>query len=184
MCTLQFFHIQVNKMCRLYIYYRYILVVCQPFFNYMIWVLYKSESHHFVVVKYCHLALLQYFCCCSITRSYLTLCDLMNYSTAGQQASLSFTIFMTLLRLIPIESVIQSNHLIHCSPPSPPALNLFQHQDLFQWVSSSQQVAKYWSFNISPWLTDLISLQSKVLSRVFTITTVWKHQFFSVQSSL
>ena len=69
--------------CVDYIYYRYILVVCQPFFNYMIWVLYKSESHHFVVVKYCHLALLQYFCCCSITRSYLTLCDLMNYSTAG-----------------------------------------------------------------------------------------------------
>ena len=38
------------------------------------------------------------------------------------------------------------------SSPSPPALNLTQHQGLFQWVSSSHQVAKYWSFrlNISP----------------------------------
>ena len=33
--------------------------------------------------------------------------------------------------------------------PSPPALNLSQHQDLFQWVSSSHQAAKYWSFGFS-----------------------------------
>ena len=38
------------------------------------------------------------------------------------------------------------------SPSSPPAFNLSQHQGLFQWVSSSHQVAKYWnfSFSISP----------------------------------
>ena len=44
-----------------------------------------------------------------------------------------------------------SNHLI-LSSPSPPALNLSQHQGLFKWVSSSHQVAKYWSFSfiISP----------------------------------
>ena len=35
------------------------------------------------------------------------------------------------------------------SSPSPPAFNLFQHQGLFQWVSSSDQVAKYWSFSFS-----------------------------------
>ena len=40
-------------------------------------------------------------------------------------------------------------------PPSPPALTLSQHQDLFQWVSSSHQVAKYWSFSFS------ISLSNK-----------------------
>ena len=43
---------------------------------------------------------------------------------------------------------IQPSHLL--SPPSPPALNLSQHQGLFQWVGSSHQVAKYWSFSISP----------------------------------
>ena len=36
------------------------------------------------------------------------------------------------------------------SSPSPPTLNLSQHQSLFQWVSSSHQVTKYWSFSISP----------------------------------
>ena len=38
------------------------------------------------------------------------------------------------------------------SSPSPPALNLSEHQGLFQWVSSSHEAAKYWSFsfNISP----------------------------------
>ena len=46
-----------------------------------------------------------------------------------------------------IESVMPSNHLCHLSPP---AINLSQHQDLFQWVSSSHQVAKYGSFHTSP----------------------------------
>ena len=47
-----------------------------------------------------------------------------------------------------IQTVIPSNHLI-LSSPSPPAFNLSQHQGLFQWVSSSHQVPKYWSFNFS-----------------------------------
>ena len=115
-----------------------------------------------------------------ITRSYLFLTPW----TVVQQASLSFTIFLTLIRVLSIESVMQPNHLIHCGPPSPSALNLYQHQGLFQWVSSSEEVTKYWNFSISPWFTGLISLKSKGLSRVFTITTVWKYQFFSAQSSL
>ena len=57
------------------------------------------------------------------------------------QASLSFTISLSLLKLMFIESVMPSNHLI-LSPPPPPALNLSQHQVLFQLVSSSPQVAK------------------------------------------
>ena len=40
-----------------------------------------------------------------------------------------------------IESVVPPNHLI-LSPPSPPALNLSQHQDIFEWVNSLHQVAK------------------------------------------
>ena len=77
-------------------------------------------------------------------------------------------------------------------------LNLSQHQGLFQWISSSIRWPKYWSFSfsISPsneysgldWLplgrTGWISLQCKGLSRVFSSTTVEKHQFFSTLLSL
>ena len=73
---------------------------------------------------------------------------------------------------------------------SPPAFNLSQHQGLFQRVSSShggQSIevsasASVLPMNIQDWsflgLTGLISLQSKGLSRVFSNTTVQKHQFF------
>ena len=63
--------------------------------------------------------------------------------TAAHKASPSFTISWSLLKLklLSIESVIPSRHLI-LSPPSPPALKLSQHQGLFHWVSSSHQVAK------------------------------------------
>ena len=63
--------------------------------------------------------------------------------TAAHEASLSFTISQSLLKLRSIESVMPSNHLILCCPLSPPVLlNLSQHQGLFQWVGSSHQVAK------------------------------------------
>ena len=80
---------------------------------------------------------------------------------------------------------------------SPFVFNLSQHQSHFQWVSCSRQVAKVLGhqasasvlpMNIQSWfplgLTDLISLQSKGLSRVFSGTAVQKHQFFSSQPSL
>ena len=102
--------------------------------------------------------------------------------TTAHQASLSFTISQSLLKLMSTESMIPSNHLILCRPllllPS-----IFQHQGLFQWVSSSHEVAKLWSYmNIQDWfplgLTGLISSKSKGLSRVFSNSTVQKHQFF------
>ena len=62
--------------------------------------------------------------------------------TATLQASLSFTISWSLLKLMSTESMMPSNHLIPLSPPSPPALNLSQHQGLFQWVGCLHQVAK------------------------------------------
>ena len=81
--------------------------------------------------------------------------------------------------------------------PSPPTFNLSQHQGLFQWVSSSHQVAKVLGvsasssvlpMNTEGWFhlgwTAWISLLSKGLSRVFSNTTVQKHQFFSAQLSL
>ena len=58
---------------------------------------------------------------------------------AAHQASLSITNSQSLLKLMPIESLMPSNHLILC--PSPPAFNLSQRQCLFRWVSSSHQVA-------------------------------------------
>ena len=95
--------------------------------------------------------LLVHTCCCSISQLCLTLCDPINCSTPD---SLSITISLSLLRLMSIESVMSSNHLILCCPLSPPALNLSQHQDLFQWVGSSHQMAKVFgsfSFSISHW---------------------------------
>ena len=108
---------------------------------------------------------------------------------AARQVSLSFTISQSLLKFMSIESVMPSSHFNPLSPPSP-AVDLSQHQGLFQWVGSSHQVAKvlepalasFLSVNIQGWfplrLNGLISLLSKGLSRVFSRTTVWKHQFF------
>ena len=81
------------------------------------------------------------------------------------------------------------------SSPFPPAFTLSQHQDLFQWVSfvsggqsiGASASAPVLPMNIQGWfllgLTDLISLLSRGLSRVFFSTTVWKPQFFSTQAS-
>ena len=80
--------------------------------------------------------------------------------------------------------------------PFPFSFRLSQHQSLFQWVGSSHQVAKVLAFQLrhqsSQWTQDwfplgwtgLISLQSKGLSRVFSNTTVQKHQLFGAQLSL
>ena len=62
--------------------------------------------------------------------------------TAARQASLSFTISRSLLKFTSIELVMPSSHFFFCLPPSPPALNLSQHQDLFQWVGPLHQVTK------------------------------------------
>ena len=89
------------------------------------------------------------------------------------------------------------------SSPSPSVFNFSQHQGLFQWVGSFPMSRLFASgghstgvsasasilpMNIQDWfplgLTGLISLQSKGLSRVFSSTTIQKHQFFSAQPSL
>ena len=89
---------------------------------------------------------------------------------------------------------IQPSHPL--SSPSP-SINLFQHQSHFKWVSSPHQVAKVLEFqlqhqsfqwNIQDWfplgLIGLTALQSKGLSRLFSNTTVLKHQLFNAQLSL
>ena len=69
--------------------------------------------------------------------------------TAAHQASLSLTISQSLLKFMSSESVMLSNHLIVCCPLSPLAVNLSQHQDLFQWVGFFIKWPKYWSFRFS-----------------------------------
>ena len=82
----------------------------------------------------------------SVIKPYLTLCD---HRTAAFQDSLSITNFQNLLKLMSIESVMPSNHLIlwHLLL-LPPSINLSQHQGLFQWVSSLHQVAKVLEFQL------------------------------------
>ena len=67
--------------------------------------------------------------------------------TAAHQASLSITNSQSLLKVISIEVVMPSNHLI-LSSTSPRTFNLSQHQGLFKWVVSSQQVAKELKFQL------------------------------------
>ena len=120
---------------------------------------------------------------------FATLC------TAAHQASLSFTISHSLLKLMPIELVTPSNHLILCRPllflpPVFPRIRVFSNESAL-WI----RWPKYWSFSfsISPSnkYSGLISfridwfdlLQSKGLSKISS-TTVQKHQFFCTQPSL
>ena len=113
--------------------------------------------------------------------------------TAACQGSLSFPISWNLLRFMSAESVMLSNHLIFCCPllllPSIfPSIRVFSSE-----LAVCIRWPKFWSFSISPSnkYSGLISLGwtgwnsslSKGLSRVFSSTTIWKHQFFGTQPS-
>ena len=118
----------------------------------------------------------------SVAQSCPTLCDPVNRSTRSS------------LRLTSIKSVIPSSHLILCCPllllpPIPPSIRVFYNESTLR-----MRWPKYWSFSfsISPsnehpglisFRMDWFSLQSKGLSRVFSNTTVQKHQFFGAQPS-
>ena len=113
---------------------------------------------------------------------------------ALHEASLSFTITQTLLKLMSTELVMPYNHLILCHPllllPSIfPSIRVFSNESALciRWPN-------YWSFSISPSneYSGLISSRvdwfdlhvHKGLSKVFSSTTIQKHQFFSPQPSL
>ena len=111
--------------------------------------------------------------------------------TVARQASLCINTSWSLLKLMSIKSVMPSNHLILSSCPQFfPASGSFQMSQLFTsggqsiGVSPSTSVLPMNTQDWSPlgW-TGWISLQSKGLSRVFSNTTVQKHQFFSTQLS-
>ena len=128
----------------------------------------------------------------SVAQSCPTLCEPMNRSTPGFPVHHHLPEF-TQTQVHWVGDAIQPSHPL--SSPFPPAPNPSQHQSLFQWVSPSHEVAKVLEFQLniipskeyqgwspSEW-TGWISLQSKRLSRVFSNTTVQKHQFFSAQLS-
>ena len=107
---------------------------------------------------------------------------------AARQASLSITNSRSALRFTSTETVMPSSHLILCRPllllpPIPPSIKVFCNESTLR-----MRWPKYWSFSFSiipsREIPGLISLQSKGLSRVFSNTTVQKHQFFSTQLSL
>ena len=116
--------------------------------------------------------------------------------TAARQASLFITNSQSLLKLMSIESVMPSSHLTLCHhllllPSIFPSIRVFSNESALpiRWPN-------YWSFsfksvlsmNTQDWSplgwTGWISLQSKGLPRVFSNTTVQKHQFFGAQLSL
>ena len=116
--------------------------------------------------------------------------------TTAHQAFLSIN-SESLFKLMSIESVMPPNHLILCHPLVLlsfifPSIRIFSDE-----LSLCIRWPKYWSFSfsISPSneysglisfriLAGWISMQSKGLSRVFSNTTVQKHEFFSIQLSL
>ena len=114
---------------------------------------------------------------------------------AAYQASLSFTIFQSLLKFMSIELVMPSNRFVLCCsllllPSVFPSIRIFFNGSVLsirwpKWVSASASVRP---MNIQDWfplgLTGWISLQSKGLSRVFFTTRVQKPPFIGAQLSL
>ena len=152
------------------------------------------SSFRFVNVRFIYLGDPLLCCCCSVAQWCPTLCDPMDCRTPV------FPVLHHLLELAQthvhwVSDIIQLPYPLPL--PSPPAFNLCQHQVTFlknqfftsggpsNGVSASASVLPV---NIQDWFplvfTDLISLQPQGLSRVFSNTTVQKHRFFSVQSSL
>ena len=128
----------------------------------------------------------------SVAQSCPTLCDPMDCSMPGFPA-LHFLPELSETHDHWVNDAIQLSHLCHplLLPSIFPSIRVFSNESALhiRWP-------KYWSLsfsivfpmNIQGWfplaLTGLIFLQSKGLSRVFSSTTVWKHQFFSAQTSL
>ena len=82
---------------------------------------------------------------CSVAQSCPTLCDPMDCSTPGLPVRHQHTMF-THTHVHWVGDAIQPSPPL--SSPSPPTFNLSQHQGLFQWVSSSHQVAKILEFQL------------------------------------
>ena len=131
--------------------------------------------------------------CCSVTKLFLTLCNPMDCSMPGFPVLHHLPEFAR-IHVHWVSDAIQPSHplvaLFSSCPQSLPASKTFPMSQLFSWGGQSTGVSALASVlpmntqDGSPlgW-TGWISLQSKGLSRVFSNTTVQKHQFFSAQLS-
>ena len=140
------------------------------------------------ILKYLLLKLWHSIQFSSVAQLCPTLCDPMNCNTPDLPVHHQLHMF-TQTRVHRVSNAIQLSHpLPSPSPPAPVPLSIrvFSNESTLcmRWP-------KYWSFSLSispsnehPGLTGWISLQSKGLSRVFSNTTVQKHQFFTAQPSL
>ena len=128
----------------------------------------------------------------SVTQSCPTLCDPMNHSMPGLPVHHQLPEF-TQTHAHQVSDAIQPSHPL--SSPSLPASNPSQHQGLFQWVSSSHQVAKVLEFQLQHQSLQCTPrtylLQDGLVgspcsprdSQVFSSTTLQKHQFFGTHLS-
>ena len=128
----------------------------------------------------------------SVAQSCLTFCDPVNRSTPGLPVHHQLPEF-TQTHIHRVSDAIQPSHPLSSLlllPPIFPASESFPKSQLFSWGSQSTGVSaltlflpkKSQGWSPSEW-TGWVSLQSKGLSRVFSNTTVQKHQFFSSQLS-
>ena len=126
----------------------------------------------------------------SVAQLCPTLCNPINYSTPGLTVHHKLPEF-TQTQVHWVSDAIQTSHPLSSScPQSLPASESFPMSQLFEWGGQSIGVSALASFlpkNTQGWSllewTGWISLQSKGLSRVFSNTTVQKHQFFGTQPS-
>ena len=131
--------------------------------------------------------------CCSGTKSCLTLCDSMDCIAPGFP-DLHYLLEFAQTHVHWVSDAIQSSHpLSFPSPPTSifPSIKVFSNESVFASGGQSIRVsasASVLPMNIQGWSplgwTGQISLQSKGLSRVFSNTTVQKHQFYGAQLSL
>ena len=132
------------------------------------------------------------YCCCSVSKSSLTLCNPMNCSTPGFPVLHYLPEFAHSCALSRWchPTVSSSVATFSSCPQSLPASGSFPMSQLF--TSGGQSIGASASpsvlpTNIQGWfplgLTGLISLLSKGLSRIFSSTKDWKHQFFHAQPS-
>ena len=129
----------------------------------------------------------------SVTQSCPTFCDPMNCNMPGLPVHHQIPEFT---QTLVIELVMPSSHLILCHPllllpPIPPSIRIFSNESTLhmRWPKYGvSALASVLPMNTQDWSplgwTGWISLQSKGLSRVFSNTTVQKHQFFCTQLSL
>ena len=124
----------------------------------------------------------------SVAQSCPTLCDPMNRSIPGLPVHHQLLEF-TQIHIHRVSDAIQPSHPL--SSFSPPAPNPSQHQSLFQWVNSSHQVAKYWSFSFSitpsKEIPGLISLRMDWLDLLAvqgTLKSLLQHQEMQIKTTM